>query len=188
MGPRRHTSRRPGTTSSLWRGSRRRPDRPPVRRHVPAPASQVASSREYRLRSEATMAALVMLIAVAALGLIPHQSTPVLGAELVVAFAVFLAFYAVRSRVLGRGTPSPKRRAQDRAGCGHAVGNRLWCAAGDRSRLGEASRRPRVPRWRGTGDGQHLVDPHGARGGGAPAPTERPTSLQLPGGQDPAGS
>lgn len=54
------------------------------------------------------MAALVMLIAVAALGLIPYQSTPVLGAELVVAFVVFLVFYAVRSRVYWAGGRLPE--------------------------------------------------------------------------------
>ena len=72
--------------------------------HLP----QVASSREHRLRSEATMAALVMLIAVAALGLIPYRSTSVLGAELVAAFAVFLVFYAVRSRAYWAGGRLPR--------------------------------------------------------------------------------
>ncbi len=69
--------------------------------HLP----QVASSRKHRNRSEATLAALVLLIAVAALGAGSHQSTPFLGAELVVAF---LVFYALRARAYWAGGRLPR--------------------------------------------------------------------------------
>lgn len=70
--------------------------------------SQVAGSREHRLRSEATLAALVVLIAVAALGLVPSQSAPALGAELVLAFAGFLVFYTLRARAYWAGGRLPR--------------------------------------------------------------------------------
>jgi hypothetical protein len=62
--------------------------------HLP----QVARSAEHRNRSEATLAALLLLLVLASLALIPAQPATALGLELIVAFVVFLVLYGVRFR------------------------------------------------------------------------------------------
>jgi modulator of FtsH protease len=154
--------------------------------HLP----QVASSKAHRNRSEATLAALVMLIIVATVGLIPDQSTSLLGLELAVAFAVFLVFYALRSRAYWAGGRLPRSVALRTALGAVITLSGIGCGVLLLIGLGWAVFLV-VPMFLGgvvlgvANTWSILMAPEVE---GIQAPTERPTSQHLPSGEDPAGS